>query len=659
MSNIKTPGVSVQEVATLPASVAPVATAIPAFVGVTETAADNSGTSLVGIPTRITSLVQYERFYGVGPDKPSLTKVVVDESNGGQATALEFGSAPQPQLYESMKLYFANGGGPCYILSVGLYTAATTDTLLLDLLESTTVGFPVLKQYDEPTLIVIPDGAELGEAQMGALYKGVLAQCAALGDRFALIESLDADMAGQSTYLGNLGNQYLKYGAVYNPRLRALGQYDYTFPEITTTGVVKLSNGTTNGTISTYDTTAYAATADAYGDYTKVAAAMAPPSESSWAAYYDKWEDETGENDKIQYRFTALGLYAGNILKLIDTAGATTTGIQTAGLFDYVANKTVVDSELHEIMKLYAAYYREANDNGSITVSGFNSSSHYNGTSYLSITYDGDLEFDYDLNLVAASAIFGSGPDFADDTADQFQALFDQMEAMLNDFLDVATETRSQAELTLRAENKSYASIQKLITDTGIPTAATGAIAGIYAAVDRDRGVWKAPANVSVTGITGPTRKIDDAEQGLMNVPTSGKAVNAIRTFNGIGHMVWGARTLAGNDNEWRYVSVRRFYNFVEESVAKATSFVVFEPNDANTWTKVKAMIENFLNGLWREGALAGASAEDAYFVRVGLNETMTAQNILEGEMIVEIGMAAVRPAEFIVLKFSHKMQES
>ncbi len=139
----------------------------------------------------------------------------------------------------------------------------------------------------------------------------------------------------------------------------------------------------------------------------------------------------------------------------------------------------------------------------------------------------------------------------------------------------------------------------------------------------------------------------------------AGKSVNAIRAFTGKGTMVWGARTLAGNDNEWRYIPVRRFFNMVDESVKKATSRFVFEPNDANTWVKVRAMIENFLLLQWRAGALAGAKPEQAFYVRVGLGQTMTADDILRGYMHVEIGMAVVRPAEFIVLKFSHKMQES
>jgi phage tail sheath protein FI len=184
-------------------------------------------------------------------------------------------------------------------------------------------------------------------------------------------------------------------------------------------------------------------------------------------------------------------------------------------------------------------------------------------------------------------------------------------------------------------------------------------VAGQYARVDSTRGVWKAPANVALNSVIKPTIKITHAEQEDLNVHTSGKSINAIRAFTGKGTLIWGARTLDGNSNEWRYVPVRRFFNMAEESIKKATEQFVFEPNDANTWVKVRAMIENFLILQWRAGALAGAKPEQAFYVKVGLNETMTALDILEGRMIVEIGMAVVRPAEFIILKFSHKMQES
>jgi phage tail sheath protein FI len=154
--------------------------------------------------------------------------------------------------------------------------------------------------------------------------------------------------------------------------------------------------------------------------------------------------------------------------------------------------------------------------------------------------------------------------------------------------------------------------------------------------------------------------KLDTTAQDALNVDvTSGKSINALRSFAAKGTLVWGARTLDGNSNEWRYVPVRRLFNMVEESVKKSTYWVVFETNDANTWVKVRGMIENYLTQKWRDGALAGATTKDAFYVKCGLGTTMTAQDILEGRMNVEIGMAVVRPAEFIILKFSHKLQTS
>ncbi len=188
----------------------------------------------------------------------------------------------------------------------------------------------------------------------------------------------------------------------------------------------------------------------------------------------------------------------------------------------------------------------------------------------------------------------------------------------------------------------------------------SAAMAGIYARVDNLRGVWKAPANESVFAVNGLTYKVTNEVQDFMNVDTTaGKSINCIRAFTGKGILVWGGRTFAGNSNEWRYISVRRFFNMVEESTKKATERFVFEPNDANTWVKVRAMIENFLILQWNAGALQGSTPEKAFYVRVGLGETMTALDILEGRMNVEIGMAVVRPAEFIILKFSHKMVEA
>jgi len=214
---------------------------------------------------------------------------------------------------------------------------------------------------------------------------------------------------------------------------------------------------------------------------------------------------------------------------------------------------------------------------------------------------------------------------------------------------------------TLEAiDNATFNKILTEIYNLPITLPPSSAIAGVYARVDRDRGVWKAPANVSLNYVIKPTVQITNTIQDNLNIDTvAGKSINAIRTFTGKGTLVWGSRTLAGNDSEWRYVPVRRFFNMAEESIKKATEQFVFEPNDANTWIRVRAMIENFLILQWRAGALAGAKPEQAFYVRIGLGQTMSAMDILDGKMIIEIGLAVVRPAEFIILRFSHKMQES
>ena len=186
------------------------------------------------------------------------------------------------------------------------------------------------------------------------------------------------------------------------------------------------------------------------------------------------------------------------------------------------------------------------------------------------------------------------------------------------------------------------------------------AIAGLYTRVDSNKGVWKAPANESLLSTVSPYIEISNREQENLNVdPASGKSINVIRSFPGYGTLVWGARTLNGNDGEWKYISVRRFFNMVEESIKKSSQWAVFEPNTISTWVKISAMIENYLFVKWRDGALAGSKPEQAFYVRVGLGTTMTPQDILDGRMNVEIGMAVSRPAEFIVLTFTQLMQQA
>jgi phage tail sheath protein FI len=271
----------------------------------------------------------------------------------------------------------------------------------------------------------------------------------------------------------------------------------------------------------------------------------------------------------------------------------------------------------------------------------------------------------YQLGIAANPDIYGSPAPTVITLAVQnirarMNALYANVVNLISAFSNDVQNLADGLEQSLVSSSPIYANIKTAIKREGIIVPPSGAMAGVYAAVDGTRGVWKAPANVALNTVIEPMVNIDNNTQDDLNIDVNaGKSINAIRSFSGKGTLVWGARTLAGNDNEWRYVSVRRFFIMVEESAKKSTEPFVFEPNDANTWVKVRGMLENYLTVLWRQGALAGAKPEHAFFVKCGLGQTMTAQDILEGKLIIEIGMAAVRPAEFIILRFSHKLQES
>jgi phage tail sheath protein FI len=458
MPTYRTPDVYVEEISVFPPSVAEVETAIPVFIGYTERARKVADGDLARRPTKIYSFAEYEQYFG-GPHAPTMAVSLVANATGG------FTAAVTPPtitylLYYAVKMFFDNGGGKCYIVSVGGYA----DTIELADFEA---GLAAVRLEDEPTLLVCPEAVQLAGTGYDTVAQAMLAQCGELKDRFAILDLFGGAAAQDAAALlanrARVGNNHLKYGALYYPFLRSSFNH----------AVAGLG---TNVTV-------------------------------------------TADSPAV--------------------AGATLDTLETTQTAVYNAAKA----------------------------------------------------------------------------------------ALLDHYIVVPP---------------------------------SGAVAGVYAATDTARGVWKAPANVGVADVVEPVVRLDNARQDELNVdPTTGKSINALRAFAGKGTLVWGARTLAGNDNEWRYVSVRRFFNMVEESVKKSTYWAVFEPNDANTWVKVRGMIENYLTQKWREGALAGATTKDAFFVRCGLGTTMNAQDILEGRMNVEIGMAAVRPAEFIILKFSHKLQTS
>jgi phage tail sheath protein FI len=456
MPTYRTPDVYVEEISVFPPSVAEVETAIPAFIGYTQRARKVADGDLAGRPTKVYSFAEFEQFYG-GPATPAIGVTLTSLPAGG-FTATVAPPSISYLLYYAVKMFFDNGGGKCYIVSVG----SLTDTIEV---ADFTAGLDAVALEDEPTLLVCPEAVQLGGTGYDTTAQNMLTQCGTLKDRFAILDlfngSVAQDNAAVTANRARVGNNNLKYGALYYPYLRSSFNH-------------------------------------------------------------------------------AVAGHGTNVNVTIDAAAA--------------------------------------------------------------VTLD-TLETSQTAAFNAAKA------------------------ALLDHYIVVPP---------------------------------SGAVAGVYAATDTARGVWKAPANVGVADVVEPTVRLDNAHQDELNIDaTTGKSINALRAFAGKGTRAWGARTLAGNDNEWRYVPVRRFFNMVEESVKKSTYWAVFEPNDANTWVKVRGMIENYLTQKWREGALAGATTKDAFFVRCGLGTTMNAQDILEGRMNVEIGMAAVRPAEFIILKFSHKLQTS
>jgi uncharacterized protein len=219
-----------------------------------------------------------------------------------------------------------------------------------------------------------------------------------------------------------------------------------------------------------------------------------------------------------------------------------------------------------------------------------------------------------------------------------------------DDLLDWRNTTLSSTYAALYAPYLMVVNLDPKSSDRFRTVPPSGFVAGVLARTDRERGVHKAPGNERVAGIVGLSQTYTQRRQDLLN-PGS---VNLIRAFPGRGTRIWGARN-ATDDTTWRYVNVRRLFNFVENSIETGTQWVVFEPNTATTWIRIKVSVENFLDQLWRAGALAGTSPEQAYRVRVGYPETMNETDIDLGLVITEVAIAPTKPAEFVIFRFSHK----
>lgn len=634
----KTPGVYIEEIPKLPPSVAQVETAIPAFIGYTEKAQELAQDDLIGKPKRLGSLVEFELYYGKGaPTK--VDKVNIDSGNNFVSASV----SSNYFLYDSLRMFYANGGGDCYIVSVGKYPATSNKT-------DFTNGIDSLRKEDAPTIILFPDAVVLGDDDLATVQQAALLQCNDLQDRVGLFDVREGDSKG-STFRDKVGINHLKYGMAYTPWLKVNLPKNIRYTDVE----------------AVLERSGIAVTLDALTTDADILAKIADVK----AAYADQ--------DNVTAKTTVLNANNDLARGFAEREATFRSGNSDANLkdlFDYCYDIAAqVDEFVNGVAPDVLSYVKFKNNLVAAITSTFDP--------ILTKIVALNLETDLDITTYAATdfttmvnnttwddATGASASADINETTDEnrrlaslnlLKPLFANLsEAYTNQVVNAAANHAKTLDEALAIVFPLYKSILTGVGNSTTTMPPSGAIAGVYALVDRTRGVWKAPANVSLTNVIAPATSFTATELENLNVDTvAGKSINAIRAFTGKGTLVFGARTLAGNDNEWRYISVRRFFNMVEESCKKATEPFVFEPNDANTWVKVQGMIENFLTVLWRQGALQGAKPEHAFYVALGLGKTMTALDILEGRMIVEIGMAVVRPAEFIILQFSHKMAES
>lgn len=556
MPQYKTPDVYVREKSLLPPSVAEVATAIPAFIGYTLKTEDAKQQSLLQQPMRITSMVEFETLFG-GPFLEAFALMAKEDGTGYKVTNAE---APTFFFHQAVSHFFANGGGACWIVSIGKAEAGTSLEQ-----EDFEKAIDKLEEVDEVTLICTPESIGLGDVAHYAVQNKSLQHAEKRMDRFAIVDVFNGTDGDIEVDAGNFRqhvSQGLQYGAAYYPYVRTTvaRSYDEAAIDIQTsvTRKVKVPAGYTRMTYTGWD-----ADATAVGDL-------------NWVSV----------SDLHQYVLDGT-TYRANKDRVYFT-------VDNATFFDAMGYTVGMDQNSRSLIRTDAEV----------------------------------ADAIVDAPMVEQMLESPTLADFGDAT-----------------YLFSAADIYNQAKDTL---GKNYLVLP--------PSAA---MAGVMAKTDSTRGVWKAPANVALAQVLEPAIVIDNTDQEGLNVDTtSGKSINAIRSFVGKGTLVWGARTLAGNDNEWRYVSVRRLFNMVEESIQKATQFSVFEPNTPFTWLKIKTMIESYLENLWRQGAFFGDTPDQAFFVNVGLGQTMTEDDINNGYLRVEVGLAAVRPAEFIVLTFSHKSLE-
>ncbi len=665
-STIQTPGVYVNEIPSFPPSIAQVATAVPAFIGYTQIATVN-GKSVINQAVRISSLVQYAQYFGGA--FPDLTATVTLNPDNSVNDVI---IAPKYQLYNAVTMFFNHGGVNCYIISVGIYPETLNPPGAIAFTDFINPGqnlcLEVLRKEDEPTLIVIPDAILLKINEFNQLSTASLKVCSDLQDRFTILDIFNGDQQRTfdnadviTVFRTGIGSSNLNYGAAYYPWLRSSLSYTFAYQNITLqkpagTNIKAKDIILSNPALTQLDK-AVSDLVTVINPFVKTPAFPAPlnvaPYTGPITSGYGLIPADASElSNKVLYIQDLLVGFIGLNGSFTDNDPANTNNTKIIHS-NYIRTGTSA-TDLSPIEQLIAEL-KLLDESYPVPPPGG-----------IGAVIPADFAGYPDVAAIVADPTIYGTPAPANEAAaalfirPRFANLYSNVVNMIMAFTAEVNLRISSLEIQLTNSSAIFGNISTAIQNQGIVVPPSGAIAGVYASVDGTRGVWKAPANVSLNTVIEPMVNIDDNEQGDLNIDTdAGKSINAIRAFTGKGILVWGARTLDGNSNDFRYISVRRFYIMVEESVKKAAMQFVFEPNDGNTWVRIRAMIENYLTNLWRLGALAGPKPEVAFYVKVGLGQTMTFDDILNGKMIVEIGMAPVRPAEFIILRFSQIQQQA
>jgi phage tail sheath protein FI len=575
LPDTRMPGVITLEVPTLPPSIGVVPSAVPCFIGYTEFANKN-GADVTLKPVRIRNMREYEDYFGTTPDEKIDVDIreIVDDSATPQTLRVDIKVVSPKEfkfrMYYAMQLYYANGGGPCFIVSVGTQAAGTVGVAALK------KGVDAAKLAKDVTIITFPDACRNmpDSDYYGDLIKTTLDHCAKMINRVVIVDVNDSytDSSAITEQVRTLvpKNINLKYGAAYYPFLATT--IDYKFDPQTVTI-------------------------------------------ASHHAFNNLLLLQKQAIDSAKPR--------RELMKTLgDFAGASAAA-------DLPALKKELELAASAQFQRLPKEVKEALTKDDATLA----------TAKTDIA---KLTGDYETAAVAKEKEFTDA-----------QAALD--EKVKDRLVFKNTPTLNTLEAT---DNLMFNKIKEAINAVPVVLPPGAAVAGLIVQTDATQGPWKAPANAGLGAVINPTVEIDDDFHAELNVDaSSGKSINAIRTYEGKGILVFGARTLVGNDLEWRYVSVRRTFCFIEDSIARAMQDFIFAPNTRDTWIKVKAMISNFLVEIWKAGGLFGNSMNEAFLVHVGQPETMTDVDILEGRMIVEIKLRVARPAEFIILRYEHKFQ--